>query len=66
MPWLARQPVFQQFIAKRPTPEQFRSRFPKVLLVLPGMITTKEFRFDSSRYFADFDAQGRIIGGRFH
>ncbi len=66
VPWLARQPVFQQFIAKRPTPEQFRSRFPKVLLVLPGMITTKEFRFDSSRYFADLDAQGRIIGGRFH
>jgi len=57
--------AFGRFIASRPTPEQFRARYPDVKLVLPGDIATKEFRHDNSRYFADTDSEGRITGGRF-
>lgn len=56
---------FDQFIALRPTPEQFRARYPDVHLVLPGQIATKELRMNNSRYFAQLDAEGRISGGRF-
>jgi hypothetical protein len=58
-------PAFERFIATRPTPAQFRARYPDVLLVMPGDITTKEMRLNNSRYFADLDADGRIVGGRF-
>ncbi len=57
--------AFDRFIASKPTPEQFRSIYPDVHLVLPGDIATKEFRSNSSRYFAELDAEGRISGGRF-
>ena len=57
--------AFERFIATRPTPADFRARYPGVLLVLPGQIATKEFRGDRSRYFADLDGEGRITGGRF-
>lgn len=57
--------AFQQFIASRPTPAQFRGRYPDVMLALPGAITTKEYRTDNSRYFAELDTEGRIAGGRF-
>ena len=57
--------AFDQFIATRPTPEQFRSRYPDVTLVLPGEIATKELRMNHSRYFPRIDAQGRITGGDF-
>lgn len=59
------QSAFANFIASKPTPEQFRSRYPDVVLVLPGQIATKEFRMDNSRYFAELDGDGRITGGRF-
>jgi len=58
-------PAFEQFIATQPTVEAFQARYPDVLLVLPGSMTTKEFRSNNSRYFAQLDEQGRIIGGRF-
>lgn len=58
-------PAFEAFIATQPTPEQFHARYPDVLLVMPGTITTKELRLNHSRYFAQFDANGRIVGGRF-
>lgn len=58
-------PAFERFIAGRPTPAQFRAQYPDVMLVLPGDIATKEFRHDNSRYFAETDADGRIVGGRF-
>lgn len=58
-------PAFERFIAAKPTPEQFAARYPDVRLVLPGQIATKEFRSDNSRYFAETDAQGRIVGGKF-
>ena len=57
--------AFESFIAGKPTPEQFRMRYPDVHLVLPGEIATKEFRSDNSRYFARLDAEGRIAGGKF-
>lgn len=56
---------FDNFIAGRPTPEQFRWAYPDVLLVLPGDITTLELRDNNSRFFAELDDSGRIVGGRF-
>lgn len=58
-------PAFDRFIAGRPTPQQFRARYPAVLLVLPGDIATRELRMDRSRYFAELDEQQHISGGRF-
>lgn len=58
-------PAFDAFIAGRPTPSQFRAAYPDVLLVLPGTMTTQEFRSNNSRYVAELDAEGRISGGRF-
>lgn len=57
--------AFDAFIATRPTPAQFRGRYPDVTLVLPGQIATKELRLDNSRYFAELDSESRIKGGRF-
>jgi hypothetical protein len=57
--------AFDAWIATRPTPAQFRARYPDVLLVLPGDMTTMEMRSDNSRYFAELDAAGRITGGKF-
>lgn len=58
-------PRFEQFIAKRPTPDEFRRVYPDVTLVLPGQMATKEFRMNNSRYFARLDDDGRISGGKF-
>lgn len=57
--------AFDQFIATRPTPEQFHARYPDVTLALPGSMNTKELRMNHSRYFAEVNADGRIIGGKF-
>jgi hypothetical protein len=57
--------AFERFIATRPTPEQFRQRYPDVQLVLPGQLATKELRMNNSRYFAELDDEGRITGGKF-
>lgn len=56
---------FAAFIGTQPTPERFRQEYPNVTLVLPGDIATRELRLDRSRYFAELDAKGRIVGGRF-
>lgn len=56
---------FDAFIATRPTPEQFKAKYPDVQLVMPGTPTTMEFRSNNSRYFAELDKDGRIVGGRF-
>jgi hypothetical protein len=56
---------FDAFIATHPTPDQFHAAYPDVLLVLPGMPSTREFRNNNSRYFAELDQNGRITGGRF-
>lgn len=58
-------PRFKSFIASTPTPEQFRHAYPDVQLVMPGDITTREFRSNNSRYFAELDDSGRITGGSF-
>lgn len=57
--------AFNAFIDTHPTPEQFRATYPDVLLVTPGMPSTRELRNNNSRYFAELDAQGRIVGGKF-
>ena len=57
--------AFEQFIATRPGPEDFRRVYPDVLLVLPGDIATREYRMNNSRYFAYLDEAGRITGGQF-
>jgi hypothetical protein len=57
--------AFGLFIESLPTVEQFRARYPDVVLVQPGEMATKEYRTDNSRYFAEFDIEGRIVGGTF-
>ncbi len=57
--------AFERFIDSRPTPASFRATYPQIQLVLPGDIATMEYRYDHSRFFADLDAQGRIVGGGF-
>ena len=57
--------AFDAFIATRPTPAQFRARYPDVQLLLPGDISTMEMRYNNSRYYAELDKDGRIAGGRF-
>jgi len=57
--------AFDAFIATHPTPDQFRAAYPDVQLVLPGMVTTMEFRTNNSRYSAELDKDGRIVGGKF-
>ncbi len=57
---------FDRFITARPTIADFHARYPKVQVVMPGTITTREFRADRSRYFPELDAaDGRIDGGHF-
>ncbi|WP_199097740.1 lipoprotein [Dyella sp. ASV21] len=57
--------AFDAFVATHPTPERFRATYPDVLLVTPGMPSTRELRNNNSRYFAELDEQGRIVGGKF-
>lgn len=57
--------AFNAFIATHPTPDQFRKTYPDVQLVMPGTITTMEFRTNNSRYYPELDKDGRITGGRF-
>ena len=57
---------FETFVATHPTPEEFKKMYPGVQLMLPGMISTMEMRYDNSRFFPQMDNGGRIIGGDFH
>jgi hypothetical protein len=57
---------FESFVASHPTPEEFKKMYPGVQLMLPGMISTMEIRYDNSRFFPQLDKDGRIIGGDFH
>lgn len=56
---------FASFIAGKPTATEFRAAYSCVALILPGDGTTMEMRYDNSRYFAQLDSYGRIIGGHF-
>jgi len=58
-------PSFRAFLGTRPTPADFRARYADMALIMPGDITTREMRYDCSRFFADTDIDGRIVGGRF-
>ncbi|WP_250878604.1 hypothetical protein [Luteibacter anthropi] len=57
--------AFDAFIGTHPTAAQFHAAYPDVLLVMPNTATTMEIRMNNSRYFPQFDADGRITGGRF-
>jgi hypothetical protein len=57
---------FEAFIATHPTQQQFKAMYPGVQLMLPGMISTMEMRYDNSRFFPQLDKDGRVIGGDFH
>jgi hypothetical protein len=57
---------FNKFIVGKPTPVEFRAAYSCVALVLPSDTVTTELRTDDSRYFAELDAHGRIVGGSFH
>ncbi len=57
--------AFNAWVATRPTPDALRQRYPGLLVVMPGDITTRELRSDDSRFFAEIDAEGRVAGGRF-
>jgi hypothetical protein len=57
--------AFNAFIATHPTPAQFRATYPDVQLVMPNTITTMDFRSNNSRYFAELDKDGHIVGGHF-
>jgi hypothetical protein len=57
--------AFDKFITGKPTPVEFRAAYSCVGLVLPGDVATTEIRTDDSRYFAQLDAHGRIVGGNF-
>jgi hypothetical protein len=57
--------AFDAFIATHPTPEQFRAAYPDVQLLMPGTISTMEFRTNNSRYYPELDKDGRITGGHF-
>jgi hypothetical protein len=56
---------FRDFLATRPTPAAFRAHYTDITLVMPGDIATRELRFDCSRFFADTDNDGHVVGGRF-
>lgn len=58
--------AFESFIATHPTPDEFKKMYPHVQLMLPGMMSTMEMRYDNSRFFPQMDKDGRIVGGDFH
>jgi len=57
---------FENFIATRPTADQFKKMYPGVQLMLPGTISSMEIRYDNTRFFPQMDKDGRIVGGDFH
>lgn len=56
---------FDRFLAGRPLLADLRARFPQILVVGPGVASTREHRSDRSRFFAVVDAAGRVTGGSF-
>jgi hypothetical protein len=56
---------FKSFLATKPTPAQFHKRYPKVALILFGAESGKSARTDDSRFFAQLDDNGHIVGGKF-
>ena len=57
--------AFNEFLARQPSPDIFSSVYPHIVLILPGMIATQEFRTDNSRFFAELGPDGRILSGNF-
>ncbi len=57
--------AFDTFVGGKPTALEFRAASSCVTLVLPGDASSREWRVDNSRYFAELDGHGRIVGGMF-
>ncbi len=57
--------AFRDVLATKPTPAEFRARFPDITLVMPTDVATRELRLDCSRFFADPDDAGHVVAGRF-
>lgn len=55
--------AFADFIATRPTKEQFKNKYPDVILVMPGELATMDIKGPGERFQANTDANGRIVGG---
>ena len=58
-------PAFERFVGGKPTVSEFRAAYSCLTLVLPGEVSSRELRNDNSRYFADVDGFGRVVGGHF-
>lgn len=56
---------FEGFIATQPTPDDFAVAYPDIQLVMPMTPATLEYRADYSRFFAELNEGGEIIGGYF-
>jgi hypothetical protein len=51
--------------AHTPTLVELKAHYGCLNVVMPGDVSTKEFRTDNSRFLATTDAHGRIVGGSF-
>jgi hypothetical protein len=57
--------AFQDYLATRPTPDEFRARFSEITLVMPGDAATRDLRLDCSRFFGNTGEDGHVVSGRF-
>lgn len=58
-------PAFEVFIATRPTFQELCDRYPGLHVQPARSIVSREMRIDRSRYLAELDAEGRVVGGSF-
>lgn len=49
-----------------PTLAELKARVGCLYVVMPGDVTTMEYRVDNSRFFAQTDKHGRLVDGSFH
>lgn len=54
-----------QLIGERLTLKEFSNKLPNIHVVGPGDIVTMDIRTNNSRFFADVDENGIVIGGHF-
>ena len=60
-------PAFVDYVKNhQPTLVDLKARASCLRIVMPGDVTTMEFRVDNSRFFAQTDEHGRIVDGSFH
>jgi hypothetical protein len=49
----------------KPTVVELKGAFSCLKIIMPGEMTTMEFRYDNSRFYPKTDEYGRIVGGEF-